>query len=302
MRILVSGTSGLVGTSLVEFLESSGHEVFKLVRQSEKSTKEIYWRIPEFTGGFGEVDTARLEGFNAVIHLAGENIAGKRWTKKQKQKIYDSRVLSTKFLVSELIKLNQPPQILICASAIGFYGHSEALHFTENSAHGHGFLANTCLDWENASKEAKTRDIRIVNARFGVILDTKSGALAKMLPIFKLGAGGILGNGRQWMSWITLADINLAIKHCLEHENLSGAVNFVSPEPVTNKEFTHVLAKVLRRPAIFPVPAIILDLALGEMAEALLLSSAKVDPKVLRNSGFNFQYPSLEDALRAVLT
>jgi len=291
-----------VGTSLVEFLENSGHEVFKLVRHPEKSTQEIFWKIPESDHDFGEIDTAKLEGFNAIIHLAGENIAGKRWTKKQKQKIYDSRILSTRFLVSELIKLNQPPQVLICASAIGFYGHSEALHFTENSAHGHGFLANTCLDWENASKEASSRNIRVINARFGIILDPKSGALAKMLPIFKLGAGGVLGNGRQWMSWITLTDINHAIKHCLEHENISGAVNFVSPEPVTNKEFTHVLAKILKRPAIFPVPALALDLVLGEMAEALLLSSAKVDPKVLKNSGFQFQHVSLEEALRAVLT
>lgn len=301
MRILVTGANGLVGKALVSFLEKADHEVFTLVRSTPKSDKEILWRVPESIQDPGFIEAAALEGFTAIIHLAGENIASKRWTKQQKQKIYDSRILGTKFLVNELLKLDKPPQVLISASATGFYGHSEALHFTENSAHGLGFLANTCLDWENAAKKAETKEIRVVNSRFGIILDPKSGALAKMLPIFSLGAGGILGNGRQWMSWISIDDVVKALYHCLIHENISGAVNLVSPEAVTNQEFTKTLAKVLKRPALFPAPAFALNLILGEMAEALLLSSARVEPKVLKNTGFKFEFSNLEEALRHLL-
>jgi len=300
MKILVTGASGLVGKSLVDFLSSGGHEVFKLVRHEAKDSSEIQW-TPASLDQLGYVDLAKLEGFDAVVHLAGENIAARRWTAKQKQKIYDSRIYATKFLARSLAKLEKPPRVFISASAIGIYGDKASESLDESSIAADDFLAKTCKDWEEACKPALDKGIRVVNARFGIILHPRGGALAKMLPLFQLGGGGILGSGKQYMSWVALDDVIAALHHCLMNETLSGAVNVVAPEAVTNIEFTKVLARVLRRPAIFPAPALALKLVLGEMAEALLLPSTRVKPDRLLSSGFKFSYEELETAFKHML-
>ncbi len=291
MKILITGSSGLVGTALVDYLSAGGHEIFKLVRGKPKSEREIQWASDS-------ADSKQLEGFDAVVHLAGENIAAKRWTQEQKNKIYDSRVQTTKFLAQTLAKLKQPPRVFLCASAIGFYGDRGDLLLDESSVPAGDFLGKTCQDWEKATA---VQGIRVVNARFGIILDPKGGVLAKMLPLFQLGGGGMLGSGKQYMSWIALDDVIGAIYHCLRTESISGPVNFVSPNAVTNKDFTKVLAKVLNRPAMFPAPALALKLVLGEMADALLLSSTRVQPRKLEEAKYEFAFPSLEAALRHML-
>ena len=296
MKILITGSSGLVGSSLVDFLSSGGHQVSKLVRHATNKEDEVYWDTEK-----NEIDLEKLEGFDVIVHLAGENIANKRWSDKQKEKIARSRVDGTNFITEALLKLSSPPSTFICASAIGFYGDRNDELCDEKSAVGEGFLAETCEQWEQASKGLEEKNIRVVNTRFGIILDPRSGALAKMLPLFKLGAGGDLGDGKQWMSWIALDDVLGVILHCMTNENIFGPVNTVSPNPVTNKEFTKILAKVLRRLAIFPAPGFALKLALGEMADALLLSSTKVEPLALKETGYDFAYPDLEDALRHML-
>lgn len=301
MKILVVGASGLVGSALVDFLSSGGHQVLTLSRSEAKNENEVTWTVPDESIP-GEIkNKERLEGLDVVVHLAGENIASKRWTESQKQKIRDSRVKGTEFLVNELVSLENPPKTLICASAIGYYGDSQDSLFDEQSNSADDFLSNTCKEWEDATLAAKEKGIRVVNTRIGVVLDPRDGALAKMLPIFQIGAGGNLGNGKQWMSWVALDDVVGAIHHCIMNEDISGPVNLVAPEPIQNKEFTKILSKVLFRPALFPAPAFALKLALGEMAEALLLSSTKVDSKVLRNTGYEFSYPNLERALRHML-
>jgi uncharacterized protein (TIGR01777 family) len=300
MKILITGASGLVGNALVDYFSSGAHDVYKLVRSEPSSDKEIQW-IPSSADQLGYVDLKQLEGFDAVVHLAGENIAGKRWTKTQKDKIYDSRIMATKFLARTLTKLERPPKVFISASAIGFYGDRGEVVVDEMSSNANDFLGQTCIDWERAASGATEKGIRVVNARFGIILDPRGGALAKMLPLFQLGGGGILGNGKQYMSWIALDDVLGAIHHCIMTDSISGPVNFVAPNAVTNKEFTKVLASVLGRPAIFPAPAIALKLVLGEMAEALLLSSTRVKPKVLEETNHEFAFADLESALRHML-
>ena len=301
MRILVSGASGLVGDALVKFLSSGGHQVLSLVRVESTAADKITWFPPKSSADEGYIDFNALEGLDAVVHLAGENIASGRWTESQKKKIYDSRVLGTNFLVDQLLKLKQPPKVLIAASAIGFYGHSDTATFNEESPVGSGFLSDTCIEWEKAARRAEEKGIRVVNARLGIVLDPKAGALAKMLQLFSLGGGGILGSGKQFMSWISLDDVIGAIHHCIMNESIHGPVNLVSPEVVTNAEFTKILAKVLNRPAIFPAPAFALRLVLGEMADALLLSSAKVEPKVLQSTDYDYSFSNLELALRHML-
>ncbi len=301
MKILISGASGLVGDALVKFLSSAGHQVLRLVRHETTKADEITWFPPKFSDDEGYIDLTALEGLDAVIHLAGENIASGRWTEAQKKKIYDSRILGTNFLVDQLLKLKQAPKVFLSASAIGFYGHSDDKVFNEQSASGSGFLADTCLEWEKAAQRAEEKGIRVVSARLGIVLDPKAGALAKMLPLFSLGGGGILGSGIQFMSWIALDDVIGAMHHCIMNEAVRGPVNLVSPEVVTNSEFTKILAKVLARPAIFPAPAFALRLVLGEMADALLLSSTKVEPKVLENTGYEYSFSNLEAALRHML-
>ena len=299
MRILVAGSSGMVGEDLVSFLKHQGHEVSRLTRNQKASYAEetIFWD-PEA----GLLNEADVNGFDAVVNLAGENIANKRWTEKQKQKIKDSRVNSTKLLATALTKVTEPPRVFVCASAIGFYGDRPDEILNESSVAVKGdFLSVTCKEWEEACAPAKDFGIRVVNARFGIVLSPKGGAMSKLLLPFQLGLGGQIGNGDQVMSWITLDDVIYGLNYVIQNDTCSGAVNFTAPNPVTNKEFTKVLGKVLARPTIFPVPSFGAKLVFGEMADALLLSSQKVKPLKLESSGYEFSYPDLESGLRHLL-
>jgi uncharacterized protein len=297
MKILLSGSHGLVGSALSKSLESDGHEVRPLVRHATNyGDKEIEWNPGAYS-----IALSRIEGFDAVIHLAGENIASGRWSAEKKQKIRDSRVKGTQLISECLAALNQPPKMFLCASAIGYYGNRGDEILTEESAPGNDFLADVCVQWENATKEADGKGIRTANLRFGVILNKKGGALEKMLPAFRMGVGGKLGNGKQWMSWIALEDVLGAIKHVLANETLSGPINFVSPNPIRNAEFTKALGRALSRPTLFPIPAFGARLAFGEMADALLLSSQRVEPVKLKASGYQFKYSQLDLALQRIL-
>jgi uncharacterized protein (TIGR01777 family) len=256
-------------------------------------TPEIGWQ-PDH----GRIDAERLEGVDAVVHLAGENIASGRWTSEKKRAIRDSRVNGTVLLSESLARLSRPPSVFLSASAIGYYGDRGDELLTETSPRGKGFLPDVCINWERATAPAVEKGIRTVYTRFGIILDANEGALAKMLTPFRMGIGGRIGDGRQWMSWIALADVVNALKYLIEDTSTRGPVNFVSPNPVTNAEFTKTLGRVLSRPTLFPVPAFGARLAFGEMADALLLSSQKVEPGVLSDRGFPFTWPTLEPALR----
>jgi len=280
MKIVLTGTGGLVGSALTSSLAAGGHSITRLSHSQP-------W--PE------------LVGHDAVVHLAGENIATGRWTPEKKARIRDSRVQVTRRLCETVTKLASPPRVFICASAVGYYGNRDDEVLREDSASGTGFLAEVCRDWEAATKPAADAGVRVVNLRFGVILNATGGALAKMLTPFKLGVGGVIGDGRQWMSWITLDDAAGVIGYALADETLRGPANVVAPQPVTNREFTETLGRVLRRPTMFPVPAFVLRLALGEMADALLLSSQRVEPAKLFASGYQFRFPKLEGALRHLL-
>ena len=294
MRILVTGSSGLVGSALLPFLAAGGHEVHRLVRH-EPREGEIRW-----DPAVGRIDAKGLEGFDAVVHLAGESIAG-RWTAAKKAAIRESRLKGTRLLAQALAGLARPPKVLIAASAIGIYGDRGDEVLTEDSPEGTGFLAELCHAWEDASSPAQARGIRVVNLRFGVILSPAGGALARMLLPFRLGLGGVVGAGGQWMSWVALDDVLGAVLHALRTEPLLGPVNVASPNPVTNRDFTRALGRVLHRPTVFPLPAFAARLAFGEMADALLLSSARVLPKRLEGSGFRFARPELEGALHPLL-
>ena len=296
MKILVSGSHGLVGSALVQSLKSDGHEVFSLVRRPPRSDAEVEW-YPDR----GSLALSRLEGTDAVVHLAGESIASGRWTANKKQRIRDSRVQATTVLSEALANLKEPPGILISASAIGYYGDRGNLILTEATAPGNDFLAGVCVAWERATEAAAEKGIRVVNARFGIILSAEGGALAKMLPPFRMGVGGRVGSGAQWMSWIALADAIGGIRFALVNESLTGPVNFVAPHPVSNAEFTKTLGKVLSRPTLFPVPEFAARLAFGEMAGALLLAGQRVAPARLQEAGYEFEYPELEPALRHLL-
>lgn len=300
MRILISGSHGLVGTALIKSLEPEGHEIFLLVRHAPSSDSEIEWSPDRYS-----IALARLNDFDAVVHLAGESIASGRWNEEKKRKIRESRVKGTRLLADALANVARPPRTLISASAIGYYGSRADAILTEASTPGNDFLAGVCVEWEKATELAAEKGIRVVNTRFGIILASEGGALAKMLPPFRMGVGGKIGSGRQWMSWITLDDVVGGIKHALLNqtggEGLKGPVNFVAPNPVTNAEFTETLGKVLSRPTLFPIPAFGVRLLFGEMADALLLSSQRVEPARLGDSGYQFSYSNLESALRAAL-
>lgn len=296
MKVLISGSHGLVGTALIKSLETQGYEVSRLVRQLPHSESEIEWNPDRYS-----IAIARLEGFDTVVHLAGESIAEGRWNEEKKRRIRDSRVKGTKLLSDALANLERPPKSLICASAIGYYGDRGDELLTEESSPGTDFLAGVCVEWERATALAAEKGIRVVNARFGIILSKDGGALAKMLTPFRLGIGGRVGSGKQWMSWIALDDVVGAIEYALASDSLRGPVNFVAPNPVRNSEFTKTLGKVLSRPTLFPIPEFGVRLVFGEMADALLLSSQRVEPRQLKNAGFKFQLTELGDALQHAL-
>lgn len=295
MKIIISGSSGLVGSALIPALRAQGHEVKRLLR-ARTGPGEAHWD-PER----GELENSALEGFDAVIHLAGESIASGRWTAARKERIYRSRVEGTRLLSEALGKLARPPKVLLSASAIGFYGDREEEVLTEENTIGSLFLSHLCRDWEAATEPASVAGIRVVNLRFGIILSAEGGALAKMLFPFRLGLGGKIGSGAQFMSWIAIEDVVGAIQYALTTESLTGAVNVVAPDPVTNEVFTKCLGKVLGRPTIFPMPALAARLVFGEMADELLLASTRVAPAKLQKTGYTFRHPHLEEALPALL-
>ena len=295
MKILVTGATGLVGGAVVPFLAGGGHEIARLGR-SAPGAGGIRWD-PDA----GVLEARALEGFDGVIHLAGENIATGRWNAAKKRRIKESRVRGTRLLAETLAGLERPPRVLVSASAVGFYGDRGDEELTESSPAGSGFLSEVCREWEEATKPAEAKGIRVVHARLGVVLSRDGGALAKMLTPFRLGAGGIVGNGRQYISWITLDDTVAALGHLLAMETASGPVNVVAPVPVTNREFTSTLGRVLRRPTVFPLPGFVARVVFGEMADALLLASTRVQPAGLLDSGYAFRHGSLEEGLRHVL-
>jgi uncharacterized protein (TIGR01777 family) len=296
MRILVSGSHGLVGKALIGSLTSDGNEIVRLVRGKPSSNAEVEWHPNE-----GKIDGASLEGLDVVVHLAGESIASGRWSDEKKRAIQESRVLGTVLLSDALARLSRPPAVFLSASAIGYYGNRGDELLTEKSDAGTDFLANVCRAWENATGRAVEKGIRTVRARFGIILDAKEGALAKMLTPFRMGIGGRIGDGKQWMSWIAIDDVVNGLKYLMENGAVSGPVNFVAPNAVTNAEFTKTLGHVLSRPTLFPIPAFGVRLAFGEMGEALLLSGQRVKPGIMEESGFRFTWPTLEPALRHLL-
>ncbi len=296
MQIAIAGASGLIGSALAPFLTTGGHQVHTLVRGRPTSPSEIAW-----DPAAGKIDAERLAGCDALVNLAGEGIATRRWTAAQKERILTSRVESTTLLARTLAGLNPRPRVWVCASAIGFYGDRGDELLDEASRTGEGFLPDVCQSWEAATAPAADAGIRVIRIRFGIVLSPAGGALAKMLPPFRMGAGGRLGDGRQYMSWIALDDVVGAIHHSIMHDTLSGPVNGVGPHPATNLEFTKTLGRVLHRPTIFPMPAPVVRLAFGEMGDALLLSSARVRPARLLESGYAFRYPDLEAALRHLL-
>lgn len=294
LDIAVSGASGLVGSTLVAALSAGGHRVRSIVRRPSGRADEILWDPVA-----GRIDGASLEGVDAVVNLAGENIAGGRWTAERKARIRASRVDGTALIARTLAGLDRRPEVLVTASAVGYYGDRGAEKLDETSRPGAGFLAGTCVDWEAATAAARTAGIRVVQLRIGIVLTPGGGVLARSLPLFGLGLGGALGSGAQYMSWIAREDLIGVLLRALADVNLDGPVNAVAPASVTNREFTRVLARVLRRPAVLPAPAPALRLALGrEMADELLLASTRVLPARLVSSGFSFRFPDIESALR----
>jgi len=289
----------MVGTALVTLLEQEGHTIGRLVRRRADRTKaEVYWDPNR-----GSLDKDPLANFGpeAVIHLAGENIAQGRWTEAKKARIRDSRIKGTRVLAECLASLETPPKVLICASAIGFYGSRGEEILKEESSQGDNFLARVCAEWEAAAQPARDRGIRVVTIRTGVVLSPGGGALKKMLLPFKMGLGGVIGNGRQYFSWITLDDLVGVFQFALKEEKVSGPYNATAPFPVTNRVFTKTLGRVLWRPTLFSIPASTARMVFGEMADEMLLASARVDSSKLAAAGFSFQYPHLKEALKHVL-
>ena len=289
-RIAITGSSGLIGTALVGHLKSEGHTVQRLVRRSPVATDEVTWD-PQT----GYVDLGALDGVDAVIHLAGAPVEGKRWTKKYKAQILNSRLFGTNTIAKAVAEIS--PQVFISASAVGWYGESGNRAVVENDRVGDDFLAAVCREWESAADLAG--DVRTVKLRTGLVLDPTGGALGKMLPLFRLGFGGKLGSGKQWWSWITLHDVIRAVEFALV-EKISGPVNLTSPNPVTNHEFTAALARTLHRPAVFPAPAFALKLVLGGFSSEVL-GSKRVIPQALQDAGFAWDYPHLTEALATLV-
>ena len=295
MKVLVTGSSGLVGTALGNALARAGHTVCRLVRP-ESAAGEGGFAVA-WNPATGELGGAGV-GADAVVNLAGASIAGGRWTAGRKALLRSSRIDTTRALVGALAKMNARPSVLVSASAIGYYGNRGGEMLTEESAAGSDFLAGLAREWEGEARKAEALGIRVVLARFGIILAREGGALPKMIMPFKFGAGGKLSSGQQWMSWVMLEDVVGILRLAIENASLRGAVNVVSPQPLQNAEFTYLLAKAMRRPALFPAPAFALRLALGEMADALLLSSQRVAPQALEKVGYRFLHSDLATALK----
>jgi hypothetical protein len=316
MKILVSGASGLIGTALSPALMAEGHTVGRLVRPEagRAGPGDVAWDI-----GAGTIDTAALAGFDAVVHLAGATVATLRWTSSVRERIRASRIDSARLLARAIAAQERPPRVLVQASAVGYYGDRGDEFLTETSAPGNGFLPRACADWEAAAAPAAARGVRVVFLRFGVVLSARGGALAKMLPAFRLGIAGRIGSGRQYMPWLALDDAVGIVRHALlagappggapagvvtgaTRGALAGPVNAVAPEQVTNAEFTRALGRVLHRPTLLPLPAFAARLALGDVADELLLASARAVPEKLAAGGYVFRQPSLEPALRSILS
>lgn len=296
MKILISGSHGFIGSAVHHALSEKGHDLLRLIRLTQIArSDEVFWNPVE-----GFIDRGKLESTDAIVHLAGENIFG-RWNEKKKQAIYDSRVSSTAFLSKTLAEMEHKPQVLICASAIGFYGDRDEHECIETASPGQGFLAEVCKDWEEATAPAAEAGIRVVNLRLGVVLGKEGGSLAKMMPAFKMGMGGPLGDGQQWISWISLTDAVSAVEFALNKKSLYGPVNIVSPHPVRNKEFAHAIGHALHRPEVVPVPKRMLKFMFGDFAEETLLASTKVLPHKLQMEEFKFKHPDLHTALDSIL-
>ncbi len=291
--ILVSGSSGFIGSALCAFLSTAGHNLIRLVRRPAKDSTERSWSPESQT-----LDPSVFDGVDVLIHLGGESLVGHRWTAEYKRRIVESRTKSSALLCKTIAQLPRKPEAVIMASAIGYYGDTGETLVDERSPGGAGFLANTCKAWEASAQENLHEVTRLVHIRIGTVLNAAGGALKQMLPIFKLGAGGVLGSRRQWMSWIALQDLLGIFEHAIYTSSMRGAFNAVAPEPVTNREFTKTLGRVLHRPTIAPTPAVVLRLMFGEMADAVLLASSRVSPRALVDSGYTYTLPNLEAALR----
>ena len=294
MKVLITGASGLIGTALQRWFKEKGYEMLLASRSEAKDDQHIQWSADT---GFADEDIPRLEGLDSVIHLAGENISGLRWTEEKKKAIRDSRVFGTRSMIETFDKLKKKPKVFIAGSAMGFYGDRGSDEMTESSAAGKTFLSEVCKEWEAESRRAEDLGIRTVLLRTGIVLSKDGGALATMMTPFKLGIGGVIGSGEQWMSWISLDDVVGVINYALENENVRGAVNNTAPNPVTNEEFTKTLGGVLYRPTFIPLPEFAVHMVFGEMGDALLLDSTRVIPKRLLDAGYKFKYPDLKAAL-----
>lgn len=295
--VAISGASGLLGRALGEHLTTAGYRVLSLVRRREQADDTHVWWDPTSNDN----DLRGLSGARAVVHLAGENVAQRRWSEAQKRRIHDSRKLGTENLSRALAALDTPPEVLVSASGIGFYGDSGDRILVEGDAAGPGFLSQVCVDWEAGADAARARGIRVVHPRIGLVLTPDGGALARMLPVFRFGLGGKIGRGTQYLSWISLLDLVRVLRFAIETPGLTGPLNTVAPGAVTNADFTRTLGRVLGRPTPFTVPELALRVALGGLSMELL-SSQRVAPVVLTRAGFDFQHPELEAALRAVLS
>lgn len=296
-RIAITGASGLVGSAVAESFAAEGWEVVPMVRKATEKSNGVYWNPVT-----GEIEADKLEGVDAVIHLAGDNVGEGRWSEEKKRRMWSSRIDGTRLLAGALAGLKDPPKVWVSASAIGYYGDRGEERLEEGSSAGEGFFAELCKAWEAETAPAREKGIRVVNLRIGVVMDRAGGALPKMVPPFKMGLGGVIASGRQYMSWVSLDDVVGAIRFAVSHEALSGPANATAPSPVTNREFTKTLGRVLGRPTIFPMPGPLAKLAFGaEKANEMLLVSSRIYPAALQAAGYEFKYPELEPCLRAAL-